>query len=81
MSTDLIKQQIRNFLTTSRPEVLAIKGRWGVGKTYTWDSHIEEFKSNCELKSYSYVSLFGISSIDALKQSTLLNTIDINTVG
>lgn len=81
MSTNLIKQQIRNFLTTSKPEVLAIKGRWGVGKTYTWDSHIEEFKSICELKSYSYVSLFGINSIDALKQSTFLNTVDINTVG
>lgn len=81
MSTELVKEQIRRFLSTDTPEVLAIKGDWGVGKTYCWDKHIEEFKNDSALKSYSYVSLFGINSIDALKQTTFLNTIDTNSIG
>jgi hypothetical protein len=81
MPTDLVKQQIQKFLSTSKPEVLAIKGDWGVGKTYCWDKYIEEFKDECALKSYSYVSLFGIDSIDTLKQSTFLNTIDTKAIG
>lgn len=81
MSTDLVKQQIQKFLTTNKPEVLAIKGDWGVGKTHYWDMYIEQFKDECALKSYSYVSLFGINSIDALKQSTFLNAIDTNSIG
>lgn len=81
MSTELVKQQIHKFLITKEPEVLAIKGDWGVGKTHFWDKYIEEFKEECALKSYSYVSLFGINSIDALKQSAFLNSIDTKSIG
>lgn len=81
MSTELIKEQIKRFLSTDDPEVLAIKGGWGVGKSYCWDKYIEEFKNDCALKSYSYVSLFGISSIDVLKQTTFLNTISTKSIG
>ncbi|MCW4438078.1 KAP family NTPase [Vibrio splendidus] len=81
MSVELVKEQIRRFLSTDTPEVLAIKGDWGVGKTYSWEKYIEEFKSECALKSYSYVSLFGINSIAELKQTTFLNTIDTKRIG
>jgi hypothetical protein len=81
MSVELVKEQIRRFLSSDTPEVLAIKGDWGVGKTYSWEQYIKEFKGESALKSYSYVSLFGINSISEVKQTTFLNTIDINSVG
>lgn len=81
MSVEIVKEQIRRFLSTDTPEVLAIKGDWGVGKTYSWEQYIEEFKDECELKSYSYISLFGINSIAELKQTTFLNTIDTKRIG
>lgn len=81
MSVDLAKQQIKLFLASDTPEVLAIKGGWGVGKTYSWDKYIKEFKDECALKAYSYVSLFGINSIDELKQAIFLNTVDTKKVG
>lgn len=81
MSVDLVKQQIERFLISDIPEVLAIKGGWGVGKTYNWNKYIEEFKEECALKSYSYVSLFGIDSIEELKQTTFLNTVDTQRIG
>ncbi|SBS26487.1 hypothetical protein MSP8886_00618 [Marinomonas spartinae] len=81
MSVDLVKEQIRKFLSTDNPEVLAIKGCWGVGKTYSWEENIRALKDECKLKSYSYVSLFGINSIAELKQMTFLNAIDTKSIG
>jgi hypothetical protein len=81
MSVEIVKKQINKFLSTDTPEVLAIKGGWGVGKTYCWDKYIEEFKNESALKSYSYVSLFGVSSIDTLKQIIFLNTVDVINIG
>ena len=81
MSVELVKDQILRFLSKDTPEVLAFKGDWGVGKTYSWNKYIKEFKNKCALKSYSYVSLFGINSISELKQTTFLNTVDTNRIG
>ncbi|MDT3318526.1 hypothetical protein Q4Q52_01925 [Shewanella sp. SP1S2-4] len=81
MSVELVKEQIRRFLSSDTPEVLAIKGSWGVGKTYSWKQYANEFKDDCVLKSYSYVSLFGANSIDDLKKSVFLNTIDVHNIG
>lgn len=66
---------------------IAIKGCWGVGKTFFWNNFfrsqtIKEFETKenfyyeiskqqylnvFENKKYAYVSLFGIESLDALK--------------
>lgn len=81
MSTGLVKEQIKRFLSTDKSEVLAIKGGWGVGKTYSWKQYVKELKGYCALKHYSYVSLFGINSIEDIKKSVFLNSIEINNIG
>jgi hypothetical protein len=55
MSLDLIKQEVRRFLSTAEPEVVCIKGRWGVGKTFAWNGYVEEYKNSITLPRYSYV--------------------------
>ena len=37
MSAQLVRQEILAFLRTSDPSVHCIRGRWGVGKTFTWN--------------------------------------------
>ncbi|QUM78072.1 hypothetical protein HWV00_18670 [Moritella sp. 24] len=81
MSVELVKEQIEIFLKSCEPEVLAIKGRWGIGKTYSWDKYISEFKDEIALNSYCYVSLFGINSLDDLKRGIFDNTVDTNIIG
>lgn len=81
MPVDLVKNQIHKFLATDKPEVLAIKGGWGVGKTFSWDLYAKEFKSDCILKHYSYVSLFGMKSIEDIKKVAFLNTIETRNIG
>ncbi|HAS6902108.1 TPA: hypothetical protein I7286_18945 [Vibrio parahaemolyticus] len=81
MSIELVKEQVKVFLESSEPEVLAIKGRWGVGKTFGWNKYLKEFKDNTALSSYSYVSLFGVNSLNELKQAVFENTIDTKIIG
>lgn len=77
MSIDVIKEQIFQFLSSETPEVMAIKGEWGVGKTYSWKKFLSEANSanGIKLDRYSYVSLFGINSLDAFKFTIFENVV------
>lgn len=83
MSLDIVKKEIFRFLESSTPEVLAIKGAWGVGKTFTWNKFLLEAKENKNIacKKYSYVSLFGINSLDAFRYTVFEQLININLIG
>lgn len=56
-----------------KDRVIVIKGEWGVGKTYLWDSYIknrlEIEKKNLPQIAYSYVSLFGKTSLADIRAS------------
>ncbi|MFN7902397.1 MAG: hypothetical protein ACK5O1_06190 [Holosporales bacterium] len=72
-SLDLVNEQIAKFLESAKPEVLCIRGHWGIGKTYAWN---EGYKKNFEkiaLSHYAYVSLFGINTLDDLKLAIFQN--------
>ena len=66
MSIEIVKDQIRRFLSSNEPEVICIGGRWGVGKTYAWKKYLKDAHDEADiaLKRYSYVSLFGVNSLD-----------------
>ena len=77
MSTSLVKSEIERFLRTLDAEVLCIKGKWGVGKTFAWTKYVEDLSSKGQLglKSYAYISLFGLNSLDALRTGIFENTV------
>ncbi|WP_324075449.1 MAG: hypothetical protein RSE14_01305 [Erythrobacter sp.] len=77
MSTSLIEAEIKRFLRDDRAEVLCIKGKWGVGKTFAWRKWLADIEADGSLKSksYAYVSLFGLNSLDILKYSIFEATV------
>lgn len=83
MSIDIIESQIGRFLASEAPEVMSIKGAWGVGKTYAWTKYLNSAKNQHKiaLRKYSYVSLFGINSLDDLKFSIYENMVDRQSIG
>lgn len=83
MSITLIRDQIDRFLASETPEVIAIKGPWGVGKTFAWKKYVEEAgrEKRIALKSYAYVSLFGLNSLDELKLSIFMEIVNKNNIG
>lgn len=84
VSTDMVREQIAAFLKTETPEVLCVRGRWGTGKTYNWQTTIKHLKGKAEtvaLSQYAYVSLFGVGSINQIKAAILQNTVTRDKIG
>ena len=81
--TELIEQEIARFLATNEPEVSCLSGRWGVGETFAWNRYLLDAKkqSQIALQRYSYVSLFGINSLDECKYAIFENTIKTCQIG
>jgi hypothetical protein len=83
VSIDLVNREVRRFLSSTDPEVICISGHWGVGKTFAWKRHVHDAQkeSRIGLKRYSYVSLFGVNSLDDLKYSIFENTVAASDIG
>lgn len=82
MSIKHVSQEINRFLSTLEPEVLCIMGKWGVGKTFAWNTFLKEAIDNNRVKltKYSYVSLFGCNSLEAIKTAIFENTLPLDRV-
>lgn len=79
MSIEKTQKALDAFLSTDAPEVLAIKGEWGVGKTFYWKAEVEpciDEKVHDSFKKYSYVSLFGLDSLEDLKFAVFQNAVN-----
>jgi hypothetical protein len=83
MSLDLLANELSRFLGTDTPEVFCITGRWGVGKTYAWNHYLRvaQAKNAVRLDKYSYVSIFGRSSIEDIRTTIVENTVDSRVSG
>jgi hypothetical protein len=64
-----IEQVLLDFARDSHPRAVALRGRWGTGKTFFWKNQIVPNLAVAQ-DGYSYVSLFGIDSLGALKAAT-----------
>jgi hypothetical protein len=83
MSIDLVRREFGRFLASPNPEVICIKGKWGVGKTHSWNACLREAQRSKKiaLGSYSYVSLFGLDSLDQLKYAIFENSVAASDIG
>jgi hypothetical protein len=74
--TERAQAEIKRFLSTQDAETLCFSGRWGVGKTYAWETILREATNakQVALKRYAYVSLFGVNSLDELKLTIFENS-------
>jgi hypothetical protein len=82
MSLTQIKPVVERFVSDQRNDMLVIKGGWGVGKTYFWQDVIRKAGGVKKIghRYYSYVSLFGINSLEELKNSILASRKESKTV-
>ena len=62
MSLQLIQKVLRKFVATEIPEVMCLRGKWGIGKTYAWNRLLQDAIADNQvaLPFYAYVSLFGL---------------------
>lgn len=63
MSIQAVRSVVESFLRDPDPQVMSIKGSWGVGKTYAWNKLVEDNETLITPAHYCYISLFGLRSI------------------
>ena len=80
MTIATIQAVSADFLNNPKPEVLVIKGEWGSGKTYAWRKIVEGNTAPKGLKKYSYLSLFGFSSVSELPLSVFSKTQNFDSI-
>ncbi|MBN1830443.1 MAG: hypothetical protein JW884_15030 [Deltaproteobacteria bacterium] len=83
MTLKIVRSEISRFLAAREPEVLALKGAWGTGKTYTWKKLIRDLSQSMDLPThrYSYVSLFGVNSLQDFKFLLFQQSVPNNIIG
>jgi len=59
--------ELKRFLNSADQKVLLLHGRWGTGKTYFWNEFVRKERNCIQEKFYSYVSLFGATSVSNVK--------------
>ena len=83
MLTKVVEGEIARFLASTEPEVLCIKGKWGVGKTFAWNRYVLEAKAEKRivLPRYAFVSLYGVNTPEQLRASITENTVVREQIG
>jgi len=71
MSKKVVKDVLERFLESQKPQVIAITGSWGVGKTTALKHILENYRGTCPVKKYGYTSIFGAQSIGEVRTSLL----------
>ncbi|MFZ2104504.1 MAG: hypothetical protein WAV18_03825 [Roseiarcus sp.] len=76
MSVERVENEIARFLADPASTVLCLRGKWGVGKTHAWDAQVRRAQAEKKFarSGYSKVSLFGLTSLDAVKHAIFENT-------
>lgn len=82
MTKKSVEKELERFLETDEAEVLCIYGKWGVGKTTAWNNAVRtaQVTKSIALKKYSYVSLFGLNSIEDIRVAIFQNQEPTNKV-
>lgn len=77
MSVRKISATVDAFIRNRSPDALAIRGRWGTGKTYHWNDALKRaIAENANVHDrYAYVSLFGLNSLSEFKQSIFASAV------
>lgn len=83
MAIEPVAVEIQRFLGSEEPEVICVSGHWGVGKTYAWNKYVKDAqaRNKIALKRYSYVSLFGLNSLEELKYAIFENSVKSSEIG
>lgn len=77
-TVEKIEEKLLKLINQEDPLAIALTGEWGIGKTHFWKSFYKNNHDKFKIGKYSYVSLFGIDSLESFKYQIAINTHDTN---
>ncbi len=81
MSVVQVQNALQHFAKNKASRAVVLKGEWGTGKTFVWNEVIKNHRKGFARSSYSYVSLFGLSSLADLKRAIFTNIVKKDIAG
>jgi uncharacterized ubiquitin-like protein YukD len=81
MSALQVHKALQYFATDKAGRAIVLKGDWGTGKTFIWGNVINNHRDEFYRINYSYVSLFGMSSLVDVKRTIFTNSVKSNKAG
>jgi hypothetical protein len=82
MSIAMVDAALSEFLRSEEPRVVALTGKWGRGKTFFWRRFLErQVAQRPQGPRYSYVSLFGLTDLSALKDALFESVVPFTEIG
>ncbi|VVN89115.1 hypothetical protein PS706_01756 [Pseudomonas fluorescens] len=81
MSVIQVQNALQHFAKNKASRAVVLKGEWGTGKTFVWNEVIKNHRKDFARSSYSYVSLFGLSSLADLKRAIFTNIVKKDIAG
>lgn len=73
-----LEKKLLKLINNKDSFAIALTGEWGIGKTHFWNNFKKKYHNQFKLRKYSYVSLFGIDSLESLKYEIAIKTHKIN---
>jgi tRNA A37 threonylcarbamoyladenosine biosynthesis protein TsaE len=74
MSLAPVNAALDDLLAGDTAQAVALKGEWGRGKSYFWRSYLASHGALlARSETYSYVSLFSLDSLSAVKEAIFAN--------
>lgn len=73
-----LEKKLLHLLAQYEPFAIAITGDWGIGKTQFWNNFKKSYQQQFKFRKYSYISLFGIDSLESLKYEIAVKTHSID---
>lgn len=71
-----VEDVLKTLATDRTPRAFALRGRWGVGKSYLWHNVVKPAVTAGE--EHSYVSLFGLDSVEAMRAAAAVTAISVS---
>jgi hypothetical protein len=82
MPLEAVEAALEEFVSVKDHRVIALKGQWGRGKSYFWRRFLANRAAirGEDKRSYSYVSLFGLSTLAEFRDALFEGAVPISAV-
>ena len=81
MAISFVERALTEFAQADEPQILALTGEWGLGKTFYWRKFLaSQSAESHRVQRYAYVSLFGLKNLDDIQDAVVSAAVPIEDV-
>lgn len=75
MTISIVEERLDALFSGEQPKILILTGGWGTGKTHQWKQALQRSAKAGQWTRYTYVSLFGLTSLAEVRKRVAEETV------